>query len=45
MTHASIPKDIREKEGIADGLVRLSVGIEDTKDLVEDLEQSLNALG
>lgn len=38
MTHASIPKDIREKEGIADGLVRLSVGIEDTKDLVEDLE-------
>ncbi|MGS5800728.1 bifunctional cystathionine gamma-lyase/homocysteine desulfhydrase [Staphylococcus aureus] len=36
MTHASIPKDIREKEGIADGLVRLSVGIEDTKDLVED---------
>lgn len=45
MTHASIPKDIREKEGIADGLVRLSVGVEDTKDLVEDLEQSLNALG
>lgn len=45
MTHASIPKDIREKEGIADGLVRLSVGIEDTKDLVEDLEASLNALG
>lgn len=44
MTHASIPKDIREKEGIADGLVRLSVGIEDTKDLIEDLEQSLNAL-
>lgn len=44
MTHASIPKDIREKEGIADGLVRLSVGIEDAKDLVEDLEQSLNAL-
>lgn len=44
MTHASIPKDIRKKEGIADGLVRLSVGIEDTKDLVEDLEQSLNAL-
>lgn len=45
MTHASIPKDIRKKEGIADGLVRLSVGIEDTKDLVEDLEASLNALG
>lgn len=44
MTHASIPKDIREKEGIADGLVRLSVGIEDTKDLVDDLEQSLNTL-
>ncbi|PHK49924.1 bifunctional cystathionine gamma-lyase/homocysteine desulfhydrase [Staphylococcus edaphicus] len=44
MTHASIPKDVREKEGIADGLIRLSVGIEDTQDLVEDLEQSLNAL-
>lgn len=39
MTHASIPKDIREKNGIADGLIRLSVGIEDLIDLRQDLEQ------
>lgn len=44
MTHTSIPKDVREKEGIADGLIRLSVGIEDTEDLVEDLKQSLDKL-
>ncbi|MCR1813244.1 bifunctional cystathionine gamma-lyase/homocysteine desulfhydrase [Staphylococcus xylosus] len=44
MTHASIPKDIREKEGIADGLIRLSVGIEDTEDLVEDLKTALSTL-
>ncbi|MCG7339084.1 bifunctional cystathionine gamma-lyase/homocysteine desulfhydrase [Staphylococcus sp. ACRSN] len=44
MTHASIPKDIREKEGIADGLIRLSVGIEDTQDLVDDLRQALDAV-
>ncbi|UXS67729.1 bifunctional cystathionine gamma-lyase/homocysteine desulfhydrase [Staphylococcus chromogenes] len=43
MTHASIPADVRAKEGIADGLVRLSLGIEDTEDLVKDLEQALNA--
>ena len=36
MTHASIPKDIREKVGITDGLIRLSVGIEDKDDLVEE---------
>ncbi|WP_432724924.1 bifunctional cystathionine gamma-lyase/homocysteine desulfhydrase [Staphylococcus equorum] len=44
MTHASIPKDIRAKEGIADGLIRLSVGIEDTEDLVEDLKKALDHL-
>lgn len=44
MTHASIPKDIREKEGIANGLIRLSVGIEGTEDLVEDLKAALNTL-
>lgn len=44
MTHASIPKDIREKEGIADGLIRLSVGIEGTEDLAEDLKAALNTL-
>lgn len=44
MTHASIPADIRAKEGITDGLVRISVGIEDTEDLVEDLKQALDTL-
>ncbi len=41
MTHASIPKHAREALGIADGLVRLSVGIEDPHDLINDLERSL----
>lgn len=41
MTHASIPKEIREARGITDGLVRLSVGIEDAADLIADLEQAL----
>ncbi|KIX90904.1 cystathionine gamma-synthase [Staphylococcus microti] len=44
MTHASIPADVRAKEGIADGLVRLSLGIEDTEDLVADLQQALDTL-
>lgn len=43
MTHASIPKDIREQIGIRDGLIRLSVGIEDIEDLVADLDQALPA--
>jgi cystathionine beta-lyase len=42
MTHASIPKKAREKAGIVDSLIRLSVGIEDVNDLIEDLEQALN---
>lgn len=41
MTHASIPTEIRHKIGIADGLIRLSVGIEDEKDLIADLQQAL----
>ncbi len=41
MTHASIPKEEREKLGILDGLVRLSVGIEDLQDLIEDLDNAL----
>jgi cystathionine gamma-lyase len=41
MTHATIPADIREKVGIKDGLIRLSVGIEDVDDLQADLEQAL----
>ena len=40
MTHASIPQEIRESHGISDGLIRLSVGIEDADDLIEDLEQA-----
>jgi len=42
MTHASIPKAEREKLGILDGLVRLSVGIEDLQDLIEDLDTALH---
>ncbi|HLU81210.1 MAG TPA: cystathionine gamma-synthase [Flavobacteriaceae bacterium] len=41
MTHASIPKEEREKSGVVDSLIRLSVGIEDEKDLLADLEQAL----
>ncbi|MDG1824148.1 MAG: cystathionine gamma-synthase [Flavobacteriaceae bacterium] len=41
MTHASIPKVEREKSGVVDGLIRLSVGIEDSHDLVEDLKQAI----
>ncbi|MBA4064473.1 MAG: cystathionine gamma-synthase [Isosphaera sp.] len=41
MTHASIPKDVREARGVDDGLVRLSVGIEDVADLRADLERAL----
>lgn len=41
MTHASVPKDQREKLGISDGLVRLSVGIESADDLIADLDEAL----
>jgi cystathionine beta-lyase/cystathionine gamma-synthase len=41
MTHASIPAELRQARGIDDGLVRLSVGIEDVADLQEDLQQAL----
>lgn len=41
MTHASIPAELRQARGIDDGLVRLSVGIEDVQDLQEDLRQAL----
>ncbi|MFX3636791.1 MAG: bifunctional cystathionine gamma-lyase/homocysteine desulfhydrase [Candidatus Pristimantibacillus sp.] len=40
MTHASIPKERREELGITDGLIRISVGIEDVEDLIDDLAQS-----
>ena len=42
MTHASIPKNLREKSGVVDSLIRLSVGIEDSSDLIYDLEQAIN---
>ena len=42
MSHYFVPKEQREKFGITDGLVRLSVGIEDVRDIISDLEQALN---
>jgi cystathionine gamma-lyase len=42
MTHAAIPRETREKIGITDGMVRLSVGIEDCGDLIEDLRNALD---
>jgi cystathionine gamma-lyase/homocysteine desulfhydrase len=44
MTHASIPRERRLELGITDGLIRISVGIEDGEDLLEDIEQALNIL-
>ena len=43
MTHASVPPELRQKMGLSDSLVRLSVGIEDVEDLIEDLDQALAA--
>jgi cystathionine beta-lyase len=42
MTHASIPKEVREKSGVVDSLIRLSVGVEDAEDLIADLLQALS---
>jgi cystathionine gamma-lyase len=44
MTHASVPKEDRERFGITDGLIRLSVGIEDAEDLINDIESALKAI-
>jgi len=41
MTHASIPKEERLKNGLTDTLIRLSVGVEDVEDIIADLEQAL----
>ncbi|MFO0694583.1 MAG: cystathionine gamma-synthase [Polyangiales bacterium] len=41
MTHASMPRDVRERIGVVDGLVRLSVGLEDPADLIDDLDRAL----
>lgn len=43
MTHASVPKSNRDALGISDTLIRLSVGLEDKKDLLDDLDQALKA--
>lgn len=44
MTHACVPRDVRKRVGITDGLVRLSVGIEDSEDIIADLKQALEAI-
>ena len=44
MTHASIPAEEREKLGIGESLIRLSVGIEDIHDLIEDLDSALKSV-
>ena len=41
MTHASVPKEVREAGGVTDSLIRLSVGVEDVADLIADLDQAL----
>lgn len=43
MTHASVPEDQRIKLGIWDNLIRLSIGLEDVEDLLDDLETALQA--
>ena len=44
MTHASVEPEVRRKVGIADGLIRLSVGLEDVRDLIDDLAQAIEAI-
>ena len=44
MTHASVPKEIRESLGIEEGLIRLSVGIEDIDDLIYDLDRGFQGI-
>jgi cystathionine beta-lyase/cystathionine gamma-synthase len=44
MTHASVPKKDRIKNGVTDGLVRISVGIEDVEDIIADLHHALKAI-
>ena len=43
MTHASIPEPERQRRGITEGTIRLSVGIEDVRDIIADLDQALKA--
>jgi cystathionine beta-lyase/cystathionine gamma-synthase len=44
MTHASVPAEVRQRIGITDGLIRISVGIEDVEDLINDLDQALRKI-
>ena len=44
MTHASVEKTMRDRMGVTDGLVRLSVGVEDAEDLIEDLDRALGGI-
>jgi methionine-gamma-lyase len=44
MTHVMVDKEIRMKAGITDGLIRFSVGLEDPRDLIADLEQALQKI-
>ena len=44
MTHASIPKEVREAHGIGDGLIRLSVGVENSDDLLDDLRRAFDKI-
>jgi cystathionine beta-lyase/cystathionine gamma-synthase len=44
MTHACVPSKVREQVNITDGLVRLSVGIEDSEDIIADLKQALETI-
>ena len=44
MTHAAVAAEVKQKLGISDGLIRLSVGCEDVSDLIDDLDQALNQL-
>jgi len=44
MTHASVPREQREALGVTDSLVRLSVGVEDVRDLIDDLKTAIEAI-
>ena len=43
-SHVNVPKEQREKFGISDGLIRMSVGLEDTEDIIQDIKQALDSL-
>jgi len=44
MTHGSIPAEVRQKAGLPDSLIRLSVGVEEEADLLQDLDRALSAI-